>query len=161
MVSQRTLQNLDERAGTLLTQQGQQGTNDYNAYNFGRLKDINSALDNASPAIRLLSEAYQSGDQNRINTALGQTREALSTLPADQQLELLGRLQGQGGAAINQATNRFDLNVRQRNDADSQAASGILTDIFRSASTPMDALTLAESAMQNASPVYVLQSCEV
>lgn len=152
LVNQRTLQNLDERAGTLLTQQGQQGTNDYNAYRFGRLQDTNSALDNASPAIRLLSEAYQSGDQNRINAALGQTREALSALPADQQLDMLGRLQGQGGQAINQAQNRFDLGVAQRNDADSQAASGILTDIFRSASTPMDALTLAESAMQNASP---------
>lgn len=152
LVSQRTLQNLDERAGTLLTQQGQQGTNDYNAYRFGRLQNTDSALDNASPAIRLLSEAYQSGDQNRINAALSQTRDALSALPADQQLDLLSRLQGQGGAAINQASNRFDLSVRQRNDADSQAATGILTDIFRSASTPMDALTLAESAMQNASP---------
>lgn len=109
LVNQRTLQNLDERAGTLLTQQGQQGTNDYNAYLFGRLQDTNSALDNASPAIRLLSEAYQSGDQNRINAALSQTREALSALPADQQLEMMGSLQGQGGQAINQAQNRFDL----------------------------------------------------
>ena len=153
LVNQRTLQNLDERAGTLLTQQGQQGTNDYNAYRFGRLQDTNSALDNASPAIRLLSEAYQSGDQNRINAALGQTREALSALPADQQLDMLGRLQGQGGQAINQAQNRFDLGVAQRNDADSQAAMGVMSQITRGAENPNDARLLAESYSKNLSPV--------
>lgn len=153
LVNQRTLQNLDERAGTLLTQQGQQGTNDYIAYRFGRLQDTNTALDNASPAIRLLSEAYQSGDQNRINAALGQTREALSALPADQQLELLGSLQGQGSAAINQASNRFDLGVAQRNDADSQAAMGVMAQITRGAENPNDARLLAEAYSKNLSPV--------
>lgn len=153
LVNQRTLQNLDERAGTLLTQQGQQGTNDYNAYRFGRLQDTNSALDNASPAIRLLSEAYQSGDQNRINAALGQTREALSALPADQQLDMLSRLQGQGGQAINQAQNRFDLGVAQRNDADSQAAMGVMSQITRGAENPNDARLLAEEYSKNLSPV--------
>lgn len=153
LVNQRTLQNLDERAGTLLTQQGQQGTNDYNAYRFGRLQDTDSALDNASPAIRLLSEAYQSGDQNRINAALGQTREALSALPADQQLDMLGRLQGQGGQAISQAQNRFDLGVAQRNDADSQAAIGVLSQITRGAENPNDARLLAEEYSKNLSPV--------
>lgn len=152
LVNQRTLQGLDERAGTLLNQQGQQGTNDYNAYRFGRLQNTDASMDAASPAIRQLSEAYQSGDQSRINDALGSTRDALSALPADQQLEMMGRLQGQGGSAINQAGSRFNLGVQQRSDADSQAASGVLTDIFRSASTPGDALTLAEGAMQNASP---------
>ena len=153
LVNQRTLQNLDERAGTLLTQQGQQGTNDYNAYRFGRLQDTNSALDNASPAIRLLSEAYQSGDQNRINAALSQTRDALSALPADQQLDMLGRLQGQGGQAINQAQNRFDLGVAQRNDADSQAAMGVMSQITRGAENPNDARLLAEAYSKNLSPV--------
>lgn len=153
LVNQRTLQNLDERAGTLLTQQGQQGTNDYNAYRFGRLQDTNSALDNASPAIRLLSEAYQSGDQNRINAALGQTREALSALPADQQLDMLARLQGQGGQAINQAQNRFDLGVAQRDDADSQAAMSVMSQITRGAENPNDARLLAEAYSKNLSPV--------
>lgn len=153
LVNQRTLQNLDERAGTLLTQQGQQGTNDYIAYRFGRLQDTNSALDNASPAIRLLSEAYQSGDQNRINAALGQTREALSALPADEQLDMLGRLQGQGGQAISQAQNRFDLGVAQRNDADSQAAMGVMSQITRGAENPNDARLLAEEYSKNLSPV--------
>lgn len=153
LVNQRTLQNLNERAGTLLTQQGQQGTNDYNAYRFGRLQDTDSALDNASPAIRLLSEAYQSGDQNRINAALGQTREALSALPADQQLDMLSRLQGQGGQAINQAQNRFDLGVAQRNDADSQAAMGVMSQITRGAENPNDARLLAEEYSKNLSPV--------
>lgn len=153
MVNQRTLQNLDERAGTLLAQQGQQGTNDYNAYRFGRLQDTNTALDNASPAIRLLSEAYQSGDQNRINAALSQTRDALSALPADQQLEMMSRLQGQGGQAINQAQNRFDLGVAQRNDADSQAAQGVMAQITRGAENPNDARILAEAYSKNLSPV--------
>lgn len=153
LVNQRTLQNLDERAGTLLTQQGQQGTNDYNAYRFGRLQDTNAALDSASPAIRLLSEAYQSGDQNRINAALGQTREALSALPADQQLDMLSRLQGQGGQAINQAQNRFDLGVAQRNDADSQAAMSVMSQITRGAENPNDARLLAEAYSKNLSPV--------
>lgn len=153
LVNQHTLQNLDERAGTLLTQQGQQGINDFNAYNFGRLKDVNSALDNASPAIRLLSEAYQSGDQNRINAALSQTRGALSALPADQQLDMLSRLQGQGGHAINQAQNRFDLGVAQRNDADSQAAMGVMSQITRGAENADDARILAESYSKYLSPV--------
>lgn len=153
LVNQRTLQNLDERASTLLNQQGQQGTNDYNAYRFGRLQDTNSALDNASPAIRLLSEAYQSGDQNRINAALSQTRDALSALPADQQLDMLSRLQGQSGQAINQAQNRFDLGVAQRNDADSQAAMGVMSQITRGAENPNDARLLAEAYSKNLSPV--------
>lgn len=152
LVSQRTLQNLDERSGTLLNQQGQQGLNDYNAYRFGRQKTGDAAMDAASPAIRLLSEAYQSGDQSKINAALGQTHDALSALPADEQLRMMSQLQGQGGSAIGQAQSRFNLGVQQRNDADAQAASGVLTDIFRSASTPGDALGLAEQAMQNASP---------
>lgn len=153
LINQRTLQNLDERAGTLLTQQGQQGINDYNAYRFGRLQNTDSALDNASPAIRLLSEAYQSGDQNRINAALSQTREALSALPADQQLDMLSRLQGQGGQAINQAQNRFDLGVAQRNDADSQAAMGVMSQITRGAENADDARILAESYSKHLSPV--------
>lgn len=153
LINQRTLQNLDERAGTLLTQQGQQGTNDYNAYRFSRLQNTDSALDNASPAIRLLSEAYQSGDQNRINAALSQTRDALSALPADQQLDMLSRLQGQGGQAINQAQNRFDLGVAQRNDADSQAAMGVMSQITRGAENPNDARLLAEAYSKNLSPV--------
>lgn len=152
LVSQRTLQGLDERTGSLLTQEGQQGTNDYNTYRFGRLQDTDAAMDSASPAIRLLSEAYQSGDQAKINSALGSTRDALSALPADEQLRMLSQLQGQGGSAINQAQSRFNLGLSQRNDADAQAASGVLTDIFRSAATPGDALGLAEQAMQNASP---------
>lgn len=153
LVNQRTLQNLDERAGTLLTQQGQQGVNDFNAYRFGRLQNTDTALDNASPAIRLLSEAYQSGDQNRINAALSQTRDALSALPADQQLDMLSRLQGQGGQAINQAQNRFDLGVAQRNDADNQAAQGVMALITRGAENPNDARILAEAYSKNLSPV--------
>lgn len=153
LVSQRTLQNLDERAGTLLNQQGQQGTNDYNAYRFGRLQDTNAAMDNASPAIRLLSEAYQSGDPNRINAALGQTRESLSALPADEQLKMMSQLQGQSGSAINQSQNRFDLGVAQRNDKDMQDAMGVMSQIMRGAENPNDARILAESYSKNLSPV--------
>lgn len=153
LVGQRTLQNLDERAGTLLNQEGQQGLNDYNAYRFGRLQDTNTAMDNASPAIRLLSEAYQTGDPARINAALGQTREALSALPADEQLKMMSQLQGQGGNAINQSQNRFDLGVAQRNDKDMQDAMGVMSQIMRGAENPNDARILAESYSKNLSPV--------
>lgn len=153
LVSQRTLQNLDERAGTLLNQQGLQGTNDYNAYRFGRLQNTDAAMDNASPAIRLLSEAYQTGDPAKINAALGQTRDALSALPADEQLKMLSQLQGQGGQAINQSQNRFDLNVAQRNDKDMQDALGVMSQITRGAENANDARILAEQFSKNLSPV--------
>lgn len=152
LVGQRTLQSLDERAGTLLTQEGQQGTNDYNAYRFGRLQNTDAAMDAASPAIRQLSEAYQTGDPTRINAALSSTRDALSALPADQQLEMLGRLQGQGGQALNQQRTRFDTGVAMRNDADTQAAIGVMSQITRGAENPNDARLLAEAYSKQLSP---------
>lgn len=152
LVSQRTLQGLDERAGTLLNQEGQAGTNAFNQYRFDRLKTGDSALDNAAPALNALNQAYASGDQRQIAQAMQDNAQVFSTLRPEQQQEFLRNMQGMSGTAINQAGSRFDLGVRQRNDADAQAASGTLTDIFRSASTPGDALTLAEQAMQNASP---------
>lgn len=152
LVNQRTLQGLDERAGTLLAQQGQQGTNDFNAYRFDRMKSGDAALDAASPALAMLAQAYQTGDQATINKALAENGQVFSTLRPEQQQEFLRNFQGMSGSAINQQGNRFDLGVRQRNDADAQAASGVLTDIFRSASTPGDALGLAERAMAGASP---------
>ena len=152
LVSQRTLENLDNRAGTLLNQEAQAGTNDYNAYRFGRLQDTNAALDAASPAIRQLSEAYQTGDPKVINAALSSTRDALSALPADQQLEMLGRLQGQGGQALNQQRTRFDTGVAMRNDADTQAAIGVMSQITRGAENPNDARLLAEAYSKQLSP---------
>lgn len=152
LVSQRTLENLDNRAGTLLNQEAQAGTNDFNAYRFGRLQDTNAAMDAASPAIRQLSEAYQTGDPKVINAALSSTRDALSALPADQQLEMLGRLQGQGGQALNQQRTRFDTGVAMRNDADTQAAIGVMSQITRGAENPNDARLLAEAFSKQLSP---------
>lgn len=152
LVNQRTLQGLDERRGTLLNQEGQQGTNDYNAYRFGRLQDTDATMDSSSPAVRQLSLAYQSGDPKQIQAAQAAVGDALSTLPADEQLRMQGILQGQGGNAINQARSRFDLGTSMRDDADTQAAIGVMSQITRGAENPNDARILAEAYSKQLSP---------
>ncbi len=152
LVNQRTLQGLDERRGTLLNQEGQQGTNDYNAYRFGRLQNTDAAMDAASPAARQLSLAYQSGDPKQIQAAQAAVGEALSTLPADEQLRMQGILQGQSGNALNQQRTRFDLGTSMRDDADTQAAIGVMSQITRGAENPNDARILAESYSSQLSP---------
>lgn len=152
LVNQRTLQGLDERAGTLLTQEGQQGTNDYNAYRLGRLQNTDAAMDAASPAARQLSLAYQSGDPKQIQAAQAAVGDALSTLPADEQLRMQGILQGQSGNALNQQRTRFDLGTSMRDDADTQAAIGVMSQITRGAENPNDARILAEAYSSQLSP---------
>jgi len=152
LVSQRTLQGLDERAGTLLNQEGQAGTNAFNQYRFGRLQDTDAAMDAASPAVRQLSLAYQSGDPKQIQAAQQQVGDALSSLPADEQLRMQGILQGQGGQAINQQQSRFNLGTSMRDDADQQAAIGVMSQITRGAENPNDARILAEAYSKQLSP---------
>lgn len=153
LVSTRTLENLDNRAGTLLNQEAQAGTNDYNAYRFNRLQTTDAAMDAASPAVRQLALAYQSGDPKQIQAAQGQVGDALSTLPADQALEIMGRLQGQERGAIGNQQSRFDLGVQMRNDADTQAAMGVMSQITRGAENANDARILAEAYSKQLSPV--------
>lgn len=153
LVSTRTLENLDNRAGTLLNQEAQAGTNDYNAYRFNRLQTTDAAMDAASPAVRQLALAYQSGDPKQIQAAQGQVGDALSTLPADQALEIMSRLQGQERGAIGNQQSRFDLGVQMRNDADTQAAMGVMSQITRGAENANDARILAEAYSKQLSPV--------
>lgn len=153
LVSTRTLENLDNRAGTLLNQEAQAGTNDYNAYRFNRLQTTDAAMDAASPAVRQLALAYQSGDPKQIQAAQSQVGDALSTLPADQALEIMGRLQGQERGAIGNQQSRFDLGVQMRNDADTQAAMGVMSQITRGAENANDARILAEAYSKQLSPV--------
>lgn len=152
LISNRTLENLDNRTGNLLNQATQQQALDYNTYRIGRMQDLDARGDAASPALRQLALAYQSGDPNTIARAQQQYGGALDSLPADQVQEIMGRLQNQGSNAIGQRRDLFNLGTNMRDDADSQAAIGVLSQIVRGAENPNDARILAEAYSRGLSP---------
>lgn len=152
LISNRTLENLDNRTGNLLDQATQQQALDYNTYRTNRMQDLDARGDAASPALRQLALAYQSGDPNTIAKAQQQYGGALDSLPVDQVQELMGRLQNQGGNAIGQRRDLFNLGTNMRDDADSQAAIGALSQIVRGAENPNDARILAEAYSRGLSP---------
>lgn len=152
LISNRTLENLDNRTGNLLNQATQQQALDYNTYRTGRMQDLDARGDAASPALRQLALAYQSGDPNTIAKAQQQYGGALDALPADQVQEIMGRLQNQGSNAIGQRRDLFNLGTNMRDDADSQAAIGALSQIVRGAENPNDARILAEAYSRGLSP---------
>lgn len=152
LISNRTLENLDNRTGNLLGQATQQQALDYNTYRTGRMQDLDARGDAASPALRQLALAYQSGDPNTIARAQQQYGGALDSLPADQVQEIMGRLQNQGSNAIGQRRDLFNLGTNMRDDADSQAAIGALSQIVRGAENPNDARILAEAYSRGLSP---------
>lgn len=152
LISNRTLENLDNRTGNLLNQATQQQALDYNTYRTGRMQDLDARGDAASPALRQLALAYQSGDPNTIARAQQQYGGALDSLPADQVQEIMGRLQNQGSNAIGQRRDLFNLGTNMRDDADSQAAIGALSQIVRGAENPNDARILAEAYSRGLSP---------
>lgn len=152
LISNRTLENLDNRTGNLLEQATQQQALDYNTYRTGRMQDLDARGDAASPALRQLALAYQSGDPNTIARAQQQYGGALDSLPADQVQEIMGRLQNQGSNAIGQRRDLFNLGTNMRDDADSQAAIGALSQIVRGAENPNDARILAEAYSKQLSP---------
>lgn len=152
LISNRTLENLDNRTGNLLNQATQQQALDYNTYRTGRMQDLDARGDAASPALRQLALAYQSGDPNTIARAQQQYGGALDALPADQVQEIMGRLQNQGSNAIGQRRDLFNLGTNMRDDADSQAAIGALSQIVRGAENPNDARILAEAYSRGLSP---------
>lgn len=152
LISNRTLENLDNRTGNLLNQATQQQALDYNTYRTGRMQDLDARGDAASPALRQLALAYQSGDPNTIAKAQQQYGGALDSLPADQVQEIMGRLQNQGSNAIGQRRDLFNLGTNMRDDADSQAAIGALSQIVRGAENPNDARILAEAYSKQLSP---------
>lgn len=152
LISNRTLENLDNRTGNLLNQATQQQALDYNTYRTGRMQDLDARGDAASPALRQLALAYQSGDPTTIARAQQQYGGALDSLPADQVQEIMGRLQNQGSNAIGQRRDLFNLGTNMRDDADSQAAIGALSQIVRGAENPNDARILAEAYSRGLSP---------
>lgn len=152
LISNRTLENLDNRTGNLLNQATQQQALDYNTYRTGRMQDLDARGDAASPALRQLALAYQSGDPNTIARAQQQYGGALDSLPADQVQEIMGRLQNQGSNAIGQRRDLFNLGTNMRDDADSQAAISVLSQIVRGAENPNDARILAEAYSKQLSP---------
>lgn len=152
LISNRTLENLDNRTGNLLNQATQQQALDYNTYRTGRMQDLDARGDAASPALRQLALAYQSGDPTTIANAQQQYGSVLDSLPADQVQEIMGRLQSQGSNAIGQRRDLFNLGTNMRDDADSQAAIGALSQIVRGAENPNDARILAEAYSRGLSP---------
>nr|DAG71646.1 MAG TPA: hypothetical protein [Caudoviricetes sp.] len=152
LISNRTLENLDNRAGHLLDQATQQQALDYNTYRTGRMQDLDARGDAATPALRQLALAYQTGDPTAIAQAQQQYGGALDSLPADQVQEIMGRLQNQSGNAIGQRRDLFNLGTNMRDDADSQAAIGVLSQIVRGAENPNDARILAEAYSKQLSP---------
>lgn len=152
LISNRTLENLDNRAGNLLNQATQQQALDYNTYRTSRMQDLDARGDAASPALRQLALAYQTGDPTAIAQAQQQYGGALDSLPADQVQEIMGRLQNQGSNAIGQRRDLFNLGTNMRDDADSQAAIGVLSQIVRGAENPNDARILAEAYSKQLSP---------
>lgn len=152
LISNRTLENLDNRTGNLLNQATQQQALDYNTYRTGRMQDLDARGDAASPALRQLALAYQSGDPTTIANAQQQYGGVLDSLPADQVQEIMGRLQNQGSNAIGQRRDLFNLGTNMRDDADSQAAIGVLSQIVRGAENPNDARILAEAYSKQLSP---------
>jgi cell fate (sporulation/competence/biofilm development) regulator YmcA (YheA/YmcA/DUF963 family) len=152
LISSRTMENLDRRAGTLLEQAGQQQNLDFNKYRTDRTQKLDAASDAAGPALQALSVAYQSGDPRQVQAAQAKYGDVLSTLQPEDINRYMTSLQGQGGSAINQQLNRFNLNTTMRDDADTQAASGILSQIRRGALTADDARILAESVSNQLSP---------
>lgn len=152
LISNRTLENLDNRAGNLLNQATQQQALDYNTYRTSRMQDLDARGDAASPALRQLALAYQTGDPTAIAQAQQQYGGALDSLPADQVQEIMGRLQNQGSNAIGQRRDLFNLGTNMRDDADSQAAIGALSQIVRGAENPNDARILAEAYSKQLSP---------
>lgn len=152
LISNRTLENLDNRAGNLLNQATQQQALDYNTYRTSRMQDLDARGDAASPALRQLALAYQTGDPTAIAQAQQQYGGALDSLPADQVQEIMGRLQNQSGNAIGQRRDLFNLGTNMRDDADSQAAIGVLSQIVRGAENPNDARILAEAYSKQLSP---------
>ena len=152
LISNRTLENLDNRAGNLLNQATQQQALDYNTYRTGRMQDLDARGDAASPALRQLALAYQTGDPTAIAQAQQQYGGVLDSLPADQVQEIMGRLQNQGSNAIGQRRDLFNLGTNMRDDADSQAAIGVLSQIVRGAENPNDARILAEAYSKQLSP---------
>ena len=64
----------------------------------------------------------------------------------------MGRLQSQGSNAIGQRRDLFNLGTNMRDDADSQAAIGALSQIVRGAENPNDARILAEAYSRSLSP---------
>lgn len=152
LISNRTLENLDNRAGNLLNQATQQQALDYNTYRTSRMQDLDARGDAASPALRQLALAYQTGDPTAIAQAQQQYGGALDSLPADQVQEIMGRLHNQSGNAIGQRRDLFNLGTNMRDDADSQAAIGVLSQIVRGAENPNDARILAEAYSKQLSP---------
>lgn len=152
LISSRTMENLDNRAGNLLDQASKQQNLDFTRYSNDRTMKVNAATDAAAPALQELALAYQSGDPRKVQAAQAQYGDVLKTLPAGVVMDYMNNLQGQGTAGIGQRRSLFNLGVDMRNDADTQAAMQLLNNIRRGAYSADDARMLAEGTFDQMSP---------
>lgn len=80
LISSRTMENLDNRAGNLLDQASKQQNLDFTRYSNDRTMKVNAATDAAAPALQELALAYQSGDPRKVQAAQAQYGDVLKTL---------------------------------------------------------------------------------
>lgn len=143
-LNSQTLATLGSRAGDLLDQSIKGQALGANTYNQDRRVQGDTAMDSAREGLLSLSDAYRSGDQNRVNQVMEQYGPQLSQLEPGKVQEFLKSGQSLERGAIGNSAAGFENNVAQRNDAEGRAAQDAFTDIRRSSLNADDARALVE-----------------
>lgn len=143
-LNSQTLATLGSRAGDLLDQSIKGQALGASTYNQDRRVQGDASMDAAREGLLSLSDAYRSGDQNRVNQAMEQYGPQLSQLEPGKVQEFLKGGQGLERGAIGNSAAGFENNVAQRNDAEGRAAANAFTDIRRSSLNADDARALVE-----------------
>lgn len=143
-LNSQTLATLGSRAGDLLDQSIKGQALGASTYNQDRRVQGDASMDAAREGLLSLSDAYRSGDQNRVNQVMEQYGPQLSQLEPGKVQEFLKGGQGLERGAIGNSAAGFENNVAQRNDAEGRAAANAFTDIRRSSLNADDARALVE-----------------
>lgn len=143
-LNSQTLATLGSRAGDLLDQSIKGQALGASTYNQDRRVQGDASMDAAREGLLSLSDAYRSGDQNRVNKVMEQYGPQLSQLEPGKVQEFLKGGQGLERGAIGNSAAGFENNVAQRNDAEGRAAADAFTDIRRSSLNADDARALVE-----------------
>ncbi|QHJ80345.1 MAG: hypothetical protein [Caudoviricetes sp.] len=143
-LNSQTLATLGSRAGDLLDQSIKGQALGASTYNQDRRVQGDASMDAAREGLLSLSDAYRSGDQNRVNQVMEQYGPQLSQLEPGKVQEFLKGGQGLERGAIGNSAAGFENNVAQRNDAEGRAAADAFTDIRRSSLNADDARALVE-----------------
>lgn len=130
-LSTDTIASLGNRATSLLDQAAKQQSVDQTAYANNRVQTQNANLDAAGPAVAELVAATQSRDPNAVSAVWAKNQDILSRLTPEQITSLGSTGQRLEGGATANADSRFGLDVRQRDDANTQAANNAVAEIQR------------------------------